>query len=69
MPKLNIIYDLPEEREEFMDALNGWQWRQVVKDLDELLRTKIKYHGRNDLQEVRDELHAFLNGEGLSLWG
>ena len=39
----------------------------AVWDLDQALRDKIKYSGREELQDARDMLHAVLQGYGLDL--
>lgn len=68
MAKVTLTFDLPEERTELFDALNGFRWKFVAMELDEWLRQKIKYEDRNHLQEARDRLHEIKDEEGLSLW-
>ncbi len=41
--KATIEFNLPEEQEEFEDATNGWKWGHAMWQLDQFLRTKVKY--------------------------
>jgi hypothetical protein len=43
MPKATLTFNLPEERIEHADAVNGARWRGIVLDINEELRSKIKY--------------------------
>jgi hypothetical protein len=68
MPRVTLTFDLPEEREEFMDAMDGWRWHGLVQDFDEHIRLQIKHRDKEKLQEARDELWRHINEAGLSLW-
>ena len=41
--KATLIFNLPEEHTEFMFAIQGWDWKCVVDDIDEMLRTALKH--------------------------
>lgn len=53
-------------------AMDGWRWRELVRDFDNQLRSKIKY-GEHEpeqekiYQEIRDLLYLCINQEGLVL--
>ncbi len=70
--KAKIEFNLPEEQEDFETAVNAYKYRQLVIELDRLLRGKIK-HGEyqeetyDQLQEVRDFLHEFAANENIAL--
>jgi len=68
MPRVTMTWELPEDQHEFMDAFRGWQWKLIVSELDEWLRQQIKYHEREEFQEVRDRLNELVNNEGLHIW-
>lgn len=54
--KASLIFKLPEEKEEFDNALNGTNYRGALEEVDNYLRSRIKYE---DLDEpVRVALEA-----------
>lgn len=69
-----LKFNLPEEQVEFNDAINGAKWQYVVWELDQWLRTNTKYapdsqsgEYTNALVVAREQLHDYLNEEGLKL--
>jgi len=71
--KATLEFDLPEEASEHRAALDGNDWRSVVTELDELLRTWIKHGGLNEmktpeaLQHVRTTLLQSLEDRNLRM--
>ena len=72
--KATLEFNLPQEQEDFEDAANGWKWSHAMWQLDQFLRTKVKYasddasdESINSFQEARDELHRILNEENLEM--
>jgi hypothetical protein len=66
-----LQFTLPEEDEEFRCAQDGWKYRRIVQDLDNLCRTKVKYGSLLAVEEsvwqgVRDWLTQTMQEEGLS---
>ncbi len=61
-------FHLPEEQEEFRNACDGSTWKAIIWDFDQWLRTQIKHGDREDLQEVRDRLNEFEEGNGVKLY-
>lgn len=61
-----LEFRLPEEREEFETASDGWKWRSAVWDFDQMLREKIKYGGQEELVPVREALNDLITDHGLS---
>ena len=59
--KATLTYDLPEEQEEFKLACDGVKWSLVAWDLDQWLRSEIKYQEQNKLQPARDKLYEFVD--------
>lgn len=43
MSKVILEFDGIEEQEEIQTALNGWKWKSFVWDLDQKLRSTVKY--------------------------
>jgi len=67
-----LIFNLPEEQEEFEMASNAIKYSIVLSDIDNYLRSKIKYTDLTDEQykvyeEVREQLWNYLNEEGIKL--
>jgi hypothetical protein len=69
--KAKLTFDLPEEQEEFNDAINGSAFKSVVWELDQYMRSELK-HGEltgdvhEKVQEIRDELHSIMNEHKVS---
>lgn len=56
MPKAMLSFTLPEEREEFEDAQNGWKYKNQVEEIwNQVFRPYYK-HGYSD-----QELNKLLN--------
>lgn len=68
MPKATLEFTLPEEANEHQLAVNGGKWSAVVRDFDLYLRNISKYDlTKPSLDEVRAQLHEFLDDYNLSL--
>lgn len=68
-----LVFELPEEKWAFNNAYKGSDWRRVVEDLDNFLRSRIK-HGedyvlshKNSLQQVRDRIYQYTNDRQLNM--
>jgi molecular chaperone GrpE (heat shock protein) len=64
--KAKLTFELPEEQEEFNDAVNGNAFKAVIWELDQYMRSQIKHGDLADdvhekVQEIRDQLHSILN--------
>ncbi|NBO56610.1 MAG: hypothetical protein EBU84_18925 [Actinobacteria bacterium] len=46
--KGTLTFDLPEESEEFELARNGWRYKAALEDMDNWLRSKLKYEDLDD---------------------
>jgi hypothetical protein len=74
MPKAILEFNLPEENEEFLTAQNGGKYHSVIWNLDQGLRSALKYNSDSydektleQLQKVRDRIHELLSEYDLSL--
>ena len=67
MAKATITFTLPEEQQDFHDAVHASDYKNVIWDLDQKLRSKIKYDESIDNQTelafemVRAMLYDLLN--------
>jgi len=67
-----LTFSLPEETEEHSLALQGWEWKLVVSELHNQLRTYNKHgHSFKDadqcIEELRTVLNALIEERGLLL--
>lgn len=67
MAKATITFNIPEEQTDFHDAVHASDYKAVIWDLDQKLRSKIKYDESIDNQTelafeiVRAMLYDLLN--------
>jgi hypothetical protein len=62
MPKISMIFNLPEDKDEYAAAYNGQKYLTVLDELDNFLRSKIKYQ---DLSEEQYEIYSSIRSK---LW-
>jgi hypothetical protein len=73
MAKVILEFDPIEDRDEMESAINGWKWKMLVWDLDQHLRSELKYNDSitgdvyEALEKVRNYLHEQKNDSGLTL--
>jgi hypothetical protein len=73
MAKVTLEFDSYEDREEMESALNGGKWKMLVWDLDQHLRSELKYNDRitgdvyEAIEKIRKHLHELKNESGLTL--
>lgn len=68
MPKATLSFKLPEEEQELKWAQEGFEYLRIVEDLDNYLRSKLKYSELTADQhkiydEIRTELWRLRNDE------
>jgi hypothetical protein len=57
-----LAFSLPEENEEHLNALQGWEWKLVVIEIHDQLRNYSKHgHSFKDADGCIDELRTVLN--------
>ncbi len=71
--KAILSFSIPQEQEEFELAQKGGKYKAVLEDLDNWLRSKLKYEDLPEqedktLNSVRNKLHELLNEEEISLF-
>lgn len=73
MAKVILEFDPVEDKYEMESALNGAKWRNLVWDLDQHLRSELKYNDAitgevyEALEKVRNKLHELKSESGLTL--
>ena len=74
MGKVTIEFDSVEEQDDIRDALDGFKWRMVAWELDEFLRTEMKYNEKLSsieyefAEKIREELRERISSYNLSLY-
>lgn len=79
MGKIILEFDSFEEKDDARDALDGYKWKLAVWDLDQHLRTIVKYGSyenreatseeRDLADKLREEIRSILDGYGINLEG
>ena len=55
------------DRNEALQIMKATSYLIALWDLDQWLRSEIKYSGKEEYQPVRDELYNILQNNGISL--
>jgi len=69
--KANLEYNLPEDQEQFNVASKGMDWALLAWDIDQMIRSLLKYHpeeyktGEQALEHIKEELRDFMEERGL----
>jgi hypothetical protein len=71
--KATLEYDLPDEQQEFQDAVNGIRWKAAMWELDQRLRA-IQKHAPDSMDDkeyktyckVREMLHECTGENGIN---
>jgi hypothetical protein len=73
MAKVTLEFDPFEDRDDMESAINGWKWKMLVWDLDQHLRSELKYNEEvtgevyEALEKIREHLHELRKESGLTL--
>ena len=70
MPRAILVFRLPQEDDEHQVAVDGWRWREFVRDLDNDLRTRQKSGDETNMSAgyLRNLLWERLGEARLTLW-
>lgn len=58
--KATLEYNLPEDREDFNYATNGFNYYMALVEMDQWLRSEYKYNGKEDMYQVRQKLNEII---------
>jgi hypothetical protein len=67
--KAQLVYELPQESEEYKLAVNGGKYHAALTDILELLRRKHKYEELENvnLQDLRTEIYGILSSRDIEI--
>lgn len=70
MPKITLTFQLPDEQEDLDTALKANSIEITINDMDNYLRSKLKYEPLSELEykiyeEIREKLHELMRENGL----
>ena len=74
MPKAILEFNLPEEKTEFKDAVNGTTYLLILQKLDDHMRSEIKYNNdiseekEKTLNDLRDKMNEIALGYDIAIW-
>jgi len=58
--KATLEFNLPEDREEFNHATNGFNYYMALVEMDQWLRSEYKYNNNEEMYEVREKLRQII---------
>ena len=69
--KAQLTFNLPEDHEEFTDAVNGNAYKAVIFQIDQWMRSQIKHQEMIDecrmkLADARAELREIMNEHNVN---
>lgn len=74
MAKVILEFDTNEEAEDIRCALDGWKWKTLVFEIDQMLRNKLKYPSETisnelytELEKLRNEIQELVSDSNLSI--
>ena len=68
-----LKYNLPEDTQEFQTAVSGYKYRWLIQEVDQYLRSEIKYNDKlsNDtckaFELIRDKIREELIENNISI--
>jgi DNA modification methylase len=68
-----VLRDDGEDTGSFDNAVNGWKWKQAVWEIDQWLRSEVKYNDKLSEEQykiynsTRDKIRDILGESGLTL--
>lgn len=66
-----LTFNLPDEQEEFQDAVNGNAFKAVIWQIDQYMRSEVKHGNYSEevtdiITEIREELRSIMNEHNVS---
>jgi hypothetical protein len=65
--KAKLIFNLPEDQEDFNYATNGFKYYMALVEMDEWLRAEYKYNDKEEMYEVREKLRQIISENNVKL--
>lgn len=73
MAEIILKFDSIEEAEDARTALDGWRWKHSMWELDQHLRSEVKYNQNlsdetyKAYEAIRDKIREILNDNNLTM--
>lgn len=65
--KAKLEFNLPEDKENFDFAANGFNYYMALSEMDQWLRSEYKYNGKEEMDAVRQKLNEIINDNNVKL--
>ena len=65
--KAKLIFNLPDDQENFNHAINAFNYYMALVEMDEWLRSEYKYNGKEEMYEVREKLREIISENNVKL--
>ena len=65
--KATLEFNLPEDKEDFDYANNGFNYFMVLTEFDQWLRSEYKYNEKEEMYEVRQKLNEIINENNVKI--
>ena len=65
--KAILEFNLPEDKENFDFANNGFNYYMALCEMDEWLRSEYKYNDKEEMYAVREKLNYFISENNVQI--
>ena len=65
--KVILEFNLPEDKENFDYANNGFNYYMALTEFDQWLRSEYKYNEKEEMFEVRQKLNEIINDNNITI--
>ena len=65
--KATLEFNLPEDKENFEFANNGFNYYMALCEMDEWLRSEYKYNDKEEMYAVREKLNYFISENNVQI--
>jgi len=65
--KAILEFNLPEDKEDYDYANNGFNYYMALMEMDQWLRSEYKYNGKEEMYAVREKLNYIINENNVTI--
>ena len=65
--KAVLEFNLPEDKEDFDFATNGFNYYSALIEMDQWLRSEYKYNDKEEMYAVREKLNYFISENNVTI--
>lgn len=65
--KAILEFNLPEDKEDFDYANNGFNYYMALYEMDQWLRSECKYNDKEGMYAVREKLNYFISENNVTI--